>query len=57
MGRGREAAGRAGAGLTRILRKSFHYKALYSTRLDFILRKHFKLLNLFLLWVSTCDTI
>lgn len=49
MGRGREAAGRAGAGLTRLLRKSFHYKALYSTRLDFILRKHFKILNLFLL--------
>lgn len=46
MGRASEAAG---AGLTRLLRKLFHYKALYSTRLDFISRIHFKMLNLFLL--------
>lgn len=46
MGRGSEAAGRAGAGLIRLLRKLFHKKALYSTRLDFILRTHFKILNL-----------
>lgn len=49
MGRGSEAAGRAAAGLARLLRKLFHNKALYSTRLDFILRTHLKVLNLFLL--------